>query len=139
MTDTHSTSGCLLQLPDGRFVFQRRTKDAPISPGLLSLFGGHIEQGEKPLHALRRELSEETSLDAGHIHVHHAGTYRSREAGKGLMNLYVALIKTPEFKVLEGKGHETYSLREALGRDDIDPDARYVMEAYQALKDSPDE
>jgi 8-oxo-dGTP pyrophosphatase MutT (NUDIX family) len=132
VADMQSTSSCLLRLPDGRLVFQRRTKDAPVSPLMLSLFGGHIESHEKALHALRREVSEETSLDIKHLHVRHMGTYRQKDAD-GLMNLYVVDIKSPEFQVYEGLRQESYRLDEALTRDDLHPNTRYILEMYQDL------
>lgn len=45
----------------GRFLFGKRS---PLvnKPGLWNLFGGHIDAGETPQAALKRELAEETGL-----------------------------------------------------------------------------
>lgn len=53
-------------------IFQRRDADAPTSPSLLGLFGGHMEPDEKdPLEAAYRELDEETSLGLGTVLLTH--------------------------------------------------------------------
>lgn len=36
----------LFKLPDGKLVFQRRTKDALYGAGLLGIFGGWVEDDE---------------------------------------------------------------------------------------------
>jgi mutator protein MutT len=38
---------------------QKRTKDAPVAPGVFGIFGGQIEEGEDPETALLREVREE--------------------------------------------------------------------------------
>jgi 8-oxo-dGTP diphosphatase len=46
----------------GRVLMQHRSDDAPISPGLWTPPGGHLDPGEDPLAAAHRELHEETGL-----------------------------------------------------------------------------
>ena len=46
----------------GSVLMQHRSIDAPTSPGLFGLFGGHIEEGETPEHALIREVQEELGI-----------------------------------------------------------------------------
>ena len=47
---------------DGRWLIQLRDMVPTIvAPGCWGLFGGHLEQGETPEQALRRELLEEIS------------------------------------------------------------------------------
>jgi len=52
--------GCLVVRPDGRIFSQRRSLTRATFPGCWDLVGGHVEAGESPLDALRRELREET-------------------------------------------------------------------------------
>jgi len=44
---------------DGHVLFARRAMSKRTAPGMLHLPGGHIEAGELPLEALRREIQEE--------------------------------------------------------------------------------
>jgi 8-oxo-dGTP pyrophosphatase MutT (NUDIX family) len=46
----------------GRLLMQLRDADAPVSPNCWGLPGGHIEPGEDPDTAARREVWEETGL-----------------------------------------------------------------------------
>jgi len=135
MADTPNTAACLLALPDGKFVFERRTKDAPVSASMLSLFGGHLEVGESDLHAVRREMSEETSLDISDLHVKHIGRFRSA-IRKADMDLYIAHVTSQNFKVFEGERPEVYGIDEVLSRGDLDPDARQVITKYKELADA---
>ncbi|HET7827690.1 MAG TPA: NUDIX hydrolase [Candidatus Saccharimonadales bacterium] len=131
MTDTKNVSCCLLKLPNGKFVFQRRTKDAPVEAYKLDLFGGHIEIREGALHALRREIAEETSLDVKHIKVHRIGTFRSQDSPPIELHSYLAHITKPDFKVFEGLREEVYGLDEVLARSDVDPHTRLILEKYR--------
>jgi 8-oxo-dGTP pyrophosphatase MutT (NUDIX family) len=113
----------ILVLPDGRYVLQRRTYDAPIAPGLLGLFGGHIEAGETPLEAICRELAEETSLDISSLSLSRkskilvpASTNFDRDR---IFYIFEANIASDNFKVFEGVGAESYSKDELLSRDDV--------------------
>jgi 8-oxo-dGTP diphosphatase len=49
-------------IPDdrGRIFVQRRTMTRRLFPGCWDLIGGHVEDGEEVLSALRREIHEET-------------------------------------------------------------------------------
>lgn len=46
---------------------QLRDDQAPVAPNKWSLVGGHMEPGEDPEVAARRELEEETTLVAGDL------------------------------------------------------------------------
>jgi 8-oxo-dGTP diphosphatase len=52
----------LLVEKEGRFLLAVRTKKP--FPGCWSFPGGHVEKGETPYEAAKRELKEETGLDA---------------------------------------------------------------------------
>lgn len=113
----------LLTLPDGRLVLQRRTDDAPVAPGLLGLFGGHVEDGETPEQAMRRELAEETSIDVDSLAIT-GGQEMFVPASAGFeldRNFYVyeSAIASDRFQVFEGAGAETYTVDEVLARDDV--------------------
>jgi 8-oxo-dGTP pyrophosphatase MutT (NUDIX family) len=127
-----------LELPDGRIVVQRRGKEAPVSPGLLGFFGGHIEKGEEPLQAATRELKEETSLNFKDLEF--IATYtidkdtlnrlRRRSSlakDEYQYNLFKLKIDKPNFQVYEGVGAEVYSLQELRKREDATVSTDYAV------------
>jgi 8-oxo-dGTP diphosphatase len=53
---------------EGRWLLQLRDDiEAIVHPGTWGLFGGHLDPGETPEQALRRELEEEISWVAGEV------------------------------------------------------------------------
>lgn len=58
-------AGVLLVGGEGRVLLQHRDANAPSSPNRWGTPGGHIEPGESPLEAVRREVLEETGLSVG--------------------------------------------------------------------------
>lgn len=121
----------LLTLTDGRIVFQRRTKDAPVSPGLLGLFGGKVEAGETFDEAMDRELEEETSLKVQDLNIGFVQEYtldfKGTKVEPSTFHLYWAELANADFEVYEGDGAEVYSKSEALSRSDLTPSAAYVL------------
>lgn len=121
----------LLQLPNGEFMFQRRTDDAPTSPGLLGCFGGHIEPQETPQEAVVRELGEETDLELEDKDF--KLLLESDVPGRGEeiethSYVFLAHVATAEFKVFEGKWSEAHSLDQLLSRGDVAHTTRYLLE-----------
>ncbi len=50
---------------DGRFLLgKRRDGGPPAVSGVWELLGGHVEEGESPREALKRELREELGVDS---------------------------------------------------------------------------
>ncbi len=50
---------------DGKVMVERRRRDKAKDPGILAIPGGHLEPGETPEDALRREAKEETTIELG--------------------------------------------------------------------------
>lgn len=120
-----------LRLPDGRFVFQRRTDDAPVNPGLLGHFGGHVEQGESFEEAIRRELAEETSLELERLSLKPLNYFLADREGKSIeYHPYDIAIQDMSFKIYEGTGAEAYTAEDALKRHDLTSSVRHILEIF---------
>jgi 8-oxo-dGTP pyrophosphatase MutT (NUDIX family) len=119
-----------LRLPDKRLVFQRRDKNIERSPGRLTFFGGHIEDGEKPEEAIKRELKEETDLNIKDIKYLATFDLMAYDGPDKENTYYLYSMKIPslEFKVYEGVGAEAFQKEAALKRDDLTNSARYSLE-----------
>lgn len=52
--------GAVIVDGEGRAYVHRRGEGRALLPGLWDIVGGHAEEGEQPLDALRREIHEET-------------------------------------------------------------------------------
>lgn len=121
----------LLTLPDGKIVFQRRGKEAPRSPNMLGLFGGHVDTGESYDDAMARELGEETSLDLHSLQWAFVQDYELMPDSQSpaTFHLYWAEIPNADFEVdkREAQGAEVYTRAEALARNDLAPSCRYAL------------
>lgn len=50
---------CVVLTKDKKLLMQKRPDDWHTSPGVLNIFGGHVEKGETVIKGLVRELNEE--------------------------------------------------------------------------------
>ena len=86
---------------EGRWLLQLRDDIAGIvAPGCWGLFGGHLEPGESPEEALRRELWEEIRLQLGAVE----SWYVSRSPEK-IRHVFRAELQTPlhALELMEGQ------------------------------------
>ena len=120
----------VLILPDGRAVLQRRDNNTPISPNTLAFFGGHVEPGEPPDEAMRRELGEETSLDVANLDIRLVNEFELTRSNDGVLThfyTYEAEIPNAKFEVYEGSGAEVYPTEELLAREDVVPAVKHAI------------
>ena len=77
------TASALVLDDEGRVLLARRASDP--GDGLWDILGGFIDEDEKPLAALRRELAEETSLEIEPLEF--LGGYPDRYGEEGIYTL----------------------------------------------------
>jgi 8-oxo-dGTP pyrophosphatase MutT (NUDIX family) len=126
-----------LVLPNGDLVLQRRDKKTNVSPGLLGLFGGHVEAGETPEAAIKRELSEETSLNIPDLNISWVASvelpHPNDPAVMRKLHIYRAPVDSDDFDVFEGECSETYSIAELKDRQDLASSVTYVINHLEEL------
>jgi len=120
-----------LTLPNGNVIVQRRDKRTDVSPGLLGLFGGHVEAGETPEEAINRELSEETSLDISNLDIRWVANVELPHPNDPV--IMRTFIDSDDFDVFEGEGAETYSIIELKNRQDLASSVVYVISHFEDL------
>jgi ADP-ribose pyrophosphatase YjhB (NUDIX family) len=118
----------LFVLPNGKIILQRRTLDAPKNPGLLGMYGGHIEEGESAESAVRRELEEETSLKATNLHFEQVLVH-DIEQDKETRRYIVFRVEVMDdnFETYEGEHKEVFSKDQIMKRDDLAPYVKDVV------------
>ncbi|QBR84767.1 NUDIX domain-containing protein [Legionella israelensis] len=62
--DRPQLTSCIILTFDKRILLQKRPDTWRTYPGYVCCFGGHVEKGELPLNAIRRELQEELGANA---------------------------------------------------------------------------
>ena len=123
MTDTVRAAGVLLVDPDGQVLLARRRDGQG-----WSLPGGHIEDGETPEQAARRELKEETYLDAPE-----SLSEWTRRIRDGVdFTTFVGRVDRPETPTLNEEHSRAVWVQPqaALETMDLHPGMRIVLEQF---------
>ena len=124
----------------GKHLFALRDDNPTIlNPNMYGLLGGGIEDGEKPIEALKRELREESNINV--YDIEELGTNAvdyviKNEFGEHIMtsNLFVFLAQTDtmlgEAKLYEGQKLEYFTIEEALNLKDLIPVIKEIIGKY---------
>src|SRR6185295_11696311 len=92
------------------------------NPGLVSTFGGRIEKDETPVQCARRELYEETSLEASEEDLRSLVETQFVRADKSTTNCTVYVLENVDprdMTLQEGRGIELVSGEEAVDNHDL--------------------
>ena len=130
------TAYCLLSDPEGRLLLQRRSDSSPNYPGHWEMSaGGHIDEGETPEQAARRELSEELGIND--VKLSRKTEFYYESEGDGRTYRYYAHIFMGSYDCIEKlhpEASEVSEVRfflssEVSGLNKVTPITRHVLEA----------
>lgn len=130
--DTFNIATVILYTKKGEFVLQRRDGAAPTAANKLCMFGGHMKAGERPLQAVRRELSEEISAKIAPKYFTVFHHYTEPDGANLPLDFYIftSLLNEHHFKVFEGKGAEWIPFGEAAERADLVSGTRDAIQLF---------
>lgn len=134
--DINEIAGVVLYTEDRQFILQRRTSDAKVAPNKLCLFGGHMQEGEKPLQAAMREIHEEVSLPVEQLE--YIGAFNFTEIdGRNIVqgyHIYARPVATHHFQIFEGQRAEWLPMEEILENTDVMSATRHAIELFMKEK-----
>lgn len=133
-TEKYKYAGVILETIDGKLIFQvRPSKPGIVHPGEVSIFGGEVEEGEKPIDAAVCEIKEELTLILNKKNLEFLGIYEKTNeihGAEGVCYIYIARgIDSDKLKLEEGEGIVLFSKEENLDKH------KFTVLARQLIKD----
>ena len=128
-----SVAGIVVVERAGRVLLQLRDSAAPAFPDKWSLVGGHVETGEAPDVAARREVLEESAIAVdGRLDLVFEGTLPSGY-GPGLTqwHVYAAATAARDADIVVGEGADiVFVAPEDVAGLDLTPSAALILPAF---------
>lgn len=122
-------AGVLIEREDGKLLFQLRDNNPNIkNRNCWSLFGGGINDGEKPINAVIRELKEELGLKVKKEQLRHLMTIPQITKKSYLFKL--RLSKTKKLKLKEGTSFKYYTIPQLFKKKNIVSSLRLLLRVY---------
>ncbi|KKQ73746.1 MAG: hypothetical protein US96_C0054G0008 [Candidatus Woesebacteria bacterium GW2011_GWB1_38_5b] len=118
---------------DNKILFFKRDNISTISePNRWQLPGGHLEEGETPLEALKRELVEEVSYSPKKIH--YIGGLKNEFREVNIFWSYVDTNESKRFKLREFEGQEIrfMTVEQALSKK-LTKNVRFYLSSYKDI------
>ena len=117
------------------FIYQRRDGNVTTSPHRLGWFGGPMEVNERPIDAIKRELSEETSLEISRLifkgpRVIEVPAEHSSSKSLTVVNLFMTIVRKTDinFKVHKGTRAEVFTHADLLATNEVAATVRYILD-----------
>lgn len=125
----------------GKYLFQLRD-DSPkiVYPNMYGLLGGGVEEGENPIDALARELSEESNIEVSDIEELGVKTITILEKEEDReyhfkSKIFFFLAQTngelSELELYEGQRLEYFTIEEALALPNLTSPTRKAINEYK--------
>ena len=110
----------------GEILLQKRAKTKKKNPGIWSKTGGHVDSGESPIEAVKREIKEEIGIDINDSDLELTNIYKSEGKDHYFSYGYVVFVdkKVNEF---------------VLQEDEVEEVKYYTIEELEELKRNKDE
>lgn len=133
MADVETPLECIafMLIRDGQLLVERRSMTKRVAPGVLSIPGGHMKDGEQPEAALGRELTEELGITALTVRYVCTLLHRSEEFRK--LHYFAVEAWTGEIAGTEAESLHWIGLDEPA-RLDLDADRVAVSEYLRVYR-----
>jgi len=114
---------------ENKLLIIRRTANATFLPGYYEMPGGHVEFGESPEEALKREIGEEVNLKIESAFPYNIFSYVSGNGNKHTIDIQFIAKVAGEIKIKLSQEHEDFvwATEEQLNEYEITAETKDAM------------